>query len=104
MIPHVHFRYFRKNKWITGKCSITIALCASRADRPDGDGCETVENIILHLENGNYCKNYSISNELSRICCIILSTTKYHRFYHELAISKFFVINNSNDLTFSLDL
>ena len=69
------------------------------------DGCETVENIILHFENGNYnYRNYSISNELSRICCIILSTTKYHRFYHELAISKFFVINNRNGLTFSLDL
>ena len=65
------------------------------------DGCEIVENIILHLENGNYCKNYnSISHELSRICCIILSTTKYQRFYHELAISKFFVINNNNGTIF----
>ena len=68
------------------------------------EGFEIVENIILHLEKGNYSRNYSLSNELSRICCIILSTTKYQRFYHELAISKFFVINNNSGLTFSLDL
>lgn len=34
VIPHVHCWYFTKNEWITGKCSITIALCVSRADRP----------------------------------------------------------------------
>ena len=64
------------------------------------EGFEIVENIILHLEKSNYSRNYSLSNELSRICCIILSTTKYQRSYHELAISKFFVINNNNGTIF----